>query len=134
VGWLLANTESSTVFLFAGNLTANILAISIFLHGNSITWVRGIVSCMVMSSIMFVLAILTLNFTDIITIVICMVGGLLFGIFLLHKAFSLITNKYGHSLTKSDYIIGSLTIYVDFGFVLLLMLFVMLAMIKNFTT
>lgn len=32
VGWLLANTDDATVFLFAGNLTANILAISIFLH------------------------------------------------------------------------------------------------------
>jgi hypothetical protein len=87
-----------------------------------------------MGSITFVIAILTLNYADMITIVVCAIGGLLFGVFLLHKAFSLINNKFGHTLTKYDYIIGSLTIYADFGFVLLLMLFVMLAMIKNFTS
>jgi hypothetical protein len=34
IGWLLANTDDAVVFLFAGNLTANILAISIFLHSS----------------------------------------------------------------------------------------------------
>ena len=132
VGWLLANTDNSTVFLFAGNLTANILAISIFLHSEILTWFRGICALVIMSTVMFILAILTLNFADMVTIVVCMIGGLLFGVFLLHKAFTLINNRYGHMLYKTDYIIGSLTIYVDFGFVLLLMLFIMLAMIKNF--
>jgi hypothetical protein len=87
-----------------------------------------------MATLTFVMAVLTLNFADMITIIVCTIGGLLFGVFLLHKAFSLISNKYPHALTKNDYIIGSLTIYVDFGFVLLLMLFIMLAMIKNFTS
>ena len=96
VGWLLASTDEATVFLFIGNLTANILAISIFLHSSTVTWFRGVVSLFVMASIVFVLAICTLNFADMITIVVCMIGGLLFGVFLLNKAFTLINNRYGH--------------------------------------
>ena len=84
--------------------------------------------------LMFLVSVLTLNYTDIVTILVCMVGGLLFGVFLLAKAFSLLTNKYSHALTKDDFVIGSLTIYVDFGFILLVMLFIMLAMIKSFTS
>lgn len=87
-----------------------------------------------MTIVMFLISILTLNYTDMVTILVCMVGGLLFGFFLLNKAYAIIERKYPFQLTIEDYIIGSLTIYVDFGFVLLLMLFVMLAMIKSFSS
>ena len=127
-------TESSTVFLFAVTLTSMVLAISIFLNTNTLTWTRGLLSLMLMIIGMFLISVLTLNYTDIVTILVCLIGGLLFGVFLLNKAFSLLYNRYSHDLMRDDYIIGSLTIYVDFGFVLLIMLFIMLAMIKSFTS
>ena len=83
---------------------------------------------------MFLLSYFTLNYADIVTIFVCMAGGLLFGFFLLYKAFTLLRRRYSYPLKVEDFIIGSLTIYVDFGFVLLLMLFVLLAMIKGFTS
>jgi hypothetical protein len=86
-----------------------------------------------MASIVFMVSYLTLNYADIITILICIVGGLLFGGFLLLKTFTLLTNKYSHALSREDYVIGCLTLYVDFGFVLLIMMFIMLAMIRSFT-
>ena len=95
---------------------------------------RGIFSIFAMVITMFFVSVMTLNYTDMVTILVCMAGGLLFGFFLLHKAFALLNNRYTHNLTNDDYIIGSLTIYVDFGFVLLIMLFTMLAMIKSFTS
>ena len=87
-----------------------------------------------MGFVIFAVSILTLNYTDMVTIFVCLAAALLFGFFLLNKAFSLLHNNYSHDLMKDDYIIGSLTIYVDFGFVLLIMLFIMLAMIKSFTS
>ena len=111
-----------------------VVAISLFLNTNNLSWLHGIVALILMIVVVFLLSVMTLNYTDIITICVCLTGGLLFGIFLLHKSFQLLTNRYTHSLTKDDYVIGSLTIYVDFGFVLLIMLFIMLAMIKSFTS
>lgn len=133
VAFLLAVTDSSTVFLFTTTLTSMVVAISLFLNTNCLSWLRGLIALLMMIVVMFLLSVMTLNYTDIVTICVCMIGGLLFGVFLLHKAFQLLTNKYTHSLTRDDYVIGSLTIYVDFGFVLLVMLFIMLAMIKTFT-
>lgn len=132
--FLLAATDGSTVFLFTVTLTSMVLAISLFLNTNSLTWLRGLMALIAMIMLMFFVSVMTLNYTDMITIFVCMSGGLLFGVFLLHKSFQLLSNKYTHSLTRDDYVIGSLTIYVDFGFVLLVMLFVMLAMIKSFTS
>lgn len=134
VAFFLASTDGSTVFLFASTLTAMVLAISIFLNTNTLNWLRGIIALVLMDGFMFLVSVLTLNYTDLITILVCMIGGLMFGVFLLSKAFSLLQNQYSHALTREDYVIGSLTIYVDFGFVLLLMLFIMLAMIKSFTS
>lgn len=85
-----------------------------------------------MSFTIFAVSVLTLNYADTVTILVCMAAALLFGFFLLNKTFSLLHNNYSHDLTREDYIIGCLTIYVDFGFVLLIMLFIMLAMIKGF--
>jgi hypothetical protein len=78
----------------------------------------------------------------VITIVICLLGGIFFGIFLLNKAFFLLlpaqqrsvsNHQSSSELTKEDSVIGCISlIYVDFGFVLLLFLFVMLAMIKYY--
>lgn len=132
--YLLAKTDPSTVFLFTETLTSMVLAISLFLNTNNLTWPRGVIFLVGMIVLMFLVSVLTLNYTDIVTILVCMVGGLLFGTFLLAKAFSLLHNKYSHALTKDDFVIGSLTIYVDFGFILLVMLFIMLAMIKSFTS
>lgn len=132
--YLLAKTDSSTVFLFTETLTSMVLAVSLFLNQNILTWLRGLMFLLGMIIFMFSLSVSLLNYTDIVTILVCMIGGLLFGLFLLAKAFSLLQNKYSHALTKDDYIIGSLTIYVDFGFILLVMLFIMLAMIKSFTS
>lgn len=87
-----------------------------------------------MDLIVFMISVLTLNYTDIVTILVCLIGGLLFGFFLLNKVFTIINNTYSHDLNKEDFIIGSITIFVDFGFVLLLMLFIMLAMIKRFAS
>ena len=111
-----------------------VLAITVVLYTESVNWLRGSVAMCLMIVFMFVLSISFLNYTDMITIFLCMFGGLMFGIFLLNKAFMLTQNKYSHALTKDDYVIASLTIYVDFGFVLLIMLFVMLATIKQFTS
>jgi hypothetical protein len=38
IGYLLAKTDGSTVFLFAVTLTSMVLAISIFLHTKILTW------------------------------------------------------------------------------------------------
>ena len=110
-----------------------VVAISLFLNTNDLTWAKGLIFIIGMIGVMFLLSVLTLNYTDMITILICMSGGFLFGVFLLHKAFTLLQNRYSHILHRDDYVIGSLTIYVDFGFVLLIMMFIMLAMIKSFT-
>eukprot|EP00350_Pseudokeronopsis_sp_OXSARD2_P010720 CAMPEP_0170543212 /NCGR_PEP_ID=MMETSP0211-20121228/2406_1 /TAXON_ID=311385 /ORGANISM="Pseudokeronopsis sp., Strain OXSARD2" /LENGTH=140 /DNA_ID=CAMNT_0010846535 /DNA_START=703 /DNA_END=1125 /DNA_ORIENTATION=+ len=134
VGWLSTSTDEIVVFLFTGNLIVFVISISIFLQSSVITWFRGSLLLLFMSGIMVTFFIWVYSFDEIVTITICMVGGFLFGIFLLHKAFSLVNNSYTHNLQKNDYVIGSLTVYVDFGFVLLLMLFVMLAMIMNFMT
>ena len=134
IGWTLGNTDQSMVFLFAGNLCSNILAISIFLHTNKLSWIRGLGFLLVMSLAMFVLSMCTLNYASVITILVSTVGGLCFGVFLLYKAFTILENKYTHSLCKEDFLIGSLTIYLDFGFILLILLFALLAMIiKSFT-
>ncbi|CDW90337.1 UNKNOWN [Stylonychia lemnae] len=136
VSFLLATTDGATVFLFTQCLTGIVLAITIFLYTNNVSWLRGIAAIALMLISMFILSISTLNqdYTDMITILLCMVGGLMFGIFLLSKAFQIFQNNYTHALTKDDYVIASMTIYVDFGFVLLVMLFVMLATIKSFTS
>lgn len=134
IAFLLATTDGSTVFVFTITLTAMVIALTLFLHTNTLNWLRGILSLLLMTGIIFTVSILTLNYTDLITILLCMTGGLMFGVFILSKAFSLLSNRYSHALTKDDYVIGSLTVYVDFGFVLLLMLFIMLAMIKSFTS
>lgn len=134
VAFFLARTDGATVFLFAATLTSMVLAISIFLNTKTLTWTRGLISLLLMASLMFVITYMTLNYTDIITIIICIVGGLLFGCFLLSKTFALLHSRYSHALSRDDYVIGCLTLYVDFGFVLLIMLFIMLAMIKSFTS
>lgn len=112
-----------------------VLAITLLLYTDKVNWLRGAVAMTLMLIIMFSLSVTTLDFsyTDMLTILLCLLGGLMFGIFLLNKAFMLSQNKYSHTLTKDDYVIASLTIYVDFGFILLLMLFIMLATIKSFT-
>ncbi len=132
VAFILATTDGSTVFLFTCTLTGMVFAISLFLNTNTISWLRGLLSLVLMLILMFLISVLTLNYTDMVTILVCMTGGLMFGMFLLSKAFQLLQGKYSHNLNKDDYVIGSLTIYADFGFVLLLMLFIMLAMIKSF--
>jgi len=134
VAFLLAYTDGSTVFLFAVMLTSNVFAVAIFLHTKVLNWLRGIISLVMMASIMFVISYTTLNYTDLVTIMLCTIGGLLFGVYLLNKTFSLLQNKYDHELSRDDYVIGCLTLYVDFGFVLLVMMFIMLAMIKSFTS
>ena len=133
IAFLLARTDGSTVFLFANTLASMVLVISLFLNTQDLSWFKGIVFLVGMIVFDFLVSVLTLNYTDIITIAICMSGGLLFGFFLLNKAFTLLQNRYSVSLQKEDYLIGSLTVYVDFGFVLLVMMFIMLAMIKSFT-
>ena len=134
IAFLLARTDPSTVFLFAVSLTGMVLAISLFLHTVNLTYWRGMVSIFAMLVFMFVVFMLTLKFADFITICVCMSAAFLFGIFLLTKAFALLQNKYSHQLRKDDYVIASITIYVDFGFVLLIMMFIMLAQIKSFTS
>lgn len=132
VAFILATTDGSTVFLFTSTVTGMVMAISLFLNTNTLNWLRGVFALSLMLAFMFFLSVMTLNYADLVTIMVCMVGGLMFGIFLLSKAFQLLQGKYSHNLTKEDYVIGSLTVYADFGFVLLLMLFIMLAMIKSF--
>lgn len=87
VAFILATTDGSTVFLFTSTLTSMVIAIALFLHTNVINWIRGIISLVLMGSLMFLICVLTLNYTDMITILVCLVGGLMFGIFLLSKAF-----------------------------------------------
>jgi hypothetical protein len=87
LAFCLAKTEGSTVFLFAVTLTSQVLAISLFLMTDKRTFARGIVALLTMTASMFTLSYMTLNYTDILTISVCMLGGLLFGIFLLSKAF-----------------------------------------------
>ena len=70
---------------------------------------------------------------DMITLLTCLASGFFFGVYLLYKVFSLLENRYSHHLSKHDYVVGAITIYADFGFVLLMMLFTMLAMIKSFS-
>lgn len=84
------------------------------------------------------IASLDLSYTDIATILTCLCGGIFFGIFLLNKVFSLISppasKTFSHSseLSREDAMIGFLKlVYADFGFVMLLCLFVMLAMIRT---
>lgn len=112
-----------------------------------LTWNRGlfyVVSTIFLSAL---ISIISLNYTDAISILICMCAGLLFGLFLLNKVFvvlqppqplstnTIVTQTRAHEeLSKNDYIIGFVhLVYADFSFVLLLLLFVMLAMIKAFT-
>ena len=110
---------------------------------HDLTWKRGLsfIVCTVLIVCVICFSILDLEYTKIITVVICLIGGFCFGIFLLSKAFSLLLSaqqKGGHGqaneLYKDDAVIGCISlIYVDFGFVLLLFLFVMLGMIKAFS-
>jgi len=132
VAFILATTDASTAFVFTGTVTSMVLGITIFLHTNTINYLRGFLSVVLMGALIFALCVATLNYTDMVTILVCLTGGLMFGVFLLSKAFTWIQGKSSLQLTKDDYVIGSLTVYVDFGFILLLMMFVMLAMIKSF--
>ncbi|CDW83882.1 UNKNOWN [Stylonychia lemnae] len=135
VSFLLSTAHGTTVFLFAQYLTGIVLAITIFLNTNNISWFRGIAATLLMLIFMFILSISTLNqdYTDMTAILICMLGGLMFGIYLLTKAFQILNHRYSHDLTIDDYVIGSMTIYLDFGFVLLVIMFAMLLAIKEFS-
>ena len=105
---------------------------------SDLSYKRGLWIIIITAILVSSVSIITLNYTDGITIAICITGGLFFGIFLLSKAILLIDPKLTNSknsqiteLSKEDYVIGCLSlVYVDFGFVLLLLIFVMLAMIK----
>ena len=87
-----------------------------------------------MGATTFSVSVVMLSSVDVITILLCLSGGIFFGIYLLSKMFQMMEGKYTIPLRQDDYLIGSLSIYVDFGFVLLLILFVMLAMIKSFVS
>jgi hypothetical protein len=87
IAFLLATTDDSTVFLFAVTLTSMVLAVSLFLNQSIITFKRGTVFLLLMITAMGFISILTLNYTDTVTIFVCLTGGLLFGFFLLNKAF-----------------------------------------------
>ena len=90
IAFLLATTDSSTVFLFATSIAGSVLAVSIFLNTKILSWMRGILFVFIMVIFMSLLSILTLNYTDMVTIFVCMSSSFIFGIYLLAKAFSLI--------------------------------------------
>lgn len=87
VAFILATTDGSTVFLFTSTVTGMVMAISLFLNTNTLNWLRGVFALSLMLAFMFFLSVMTLNYADLVTISVCMVGGLMFGIFLLSKAF-----------------------------------------------
>ena len=132
VAFVLATTDAATAFVFTVTATAVVLGITVFLHTTTISYLRGALSVLLTGALIFGLCAATLNYADMVTILVCLTGGLMFGFFLLSKAFTWLQGRSNFLLTKDDYVIGSLTIYVDFGFILLLMMFVMLAMIKSF--
>ena len=81
---------------------------------------------------------LDLSYTDIVTILTCLCGGIFFGIFLLNKVFSLIqppaqkSQSHSSELSKEDAMIGFIKlVYADFGFVILVCLFMMLATLRT---
>ena len=90
VAFILATTDGSTAFLFACTVTGMVMAISLFLNTNTLNWLRGIIALLLMTALMFLMSVMTLNYTDMVTILVCMTGGLMFGIFLLSKAFQLL--------------------------------------------
>jgi len=116
-------------------LASNVVAISIFISTQEyLNWKRGIFALGLMGATTFSVSVVMLSSVDVITILLCLSGGIFFGIYLLSKMFQMMEGKYTIPLRQDDYLIGSLSIYVDFGFVLLLILFVMLAMIKSFVS
>jgi hypothetical protein len=90
VAFILASTDGSTAFLFTCTVTAMVLGISLFLNTQTLNWIRGVVTLVLMACLMFLISVLTLNYTDLVTILVCMTGGLMFGVFLLSKAFALL--------------------------------------------
>ena len=120
---------------------------------------RGFLYVLITIILCGLISVLSLNYTDGTSILISMCAGFLFGLFLLNKVFTIlrstpsiytnysqypdpyqqqstgahqqvITSRV-HEITPNDHIIGFVeVIYADFGFVLVLLLFVMLAMIK----
>lgn len=161
VAYILVETDMDTVYLFANTLTAMSIGVTAFLSSgrrvseleeqgysryggqSTLTWRRGLAFVLATDIIVLFLTLMMIPFVGGVTIFICFSGGIMFGLFLLSKALFLLQGSHmkGASqqvnqieLTKEDYIIGGMrVIYVDFSFVLMLFLFVMLSMVKVFT-
>jgi len=157
----MLKTDDSAVFFFANILTAMVYSVSLFLSSSSLpshqteeplistggtdtqeaklafTWKRAM--GFIFSTLLFVLlacvVLVDMRYAQWVTLFLCLIGGLCFGCFIVYKAQSLLNARARHhELCKDDAVIGCISlIYVDFGFVLLLFLFVMLGMIKALT-
>ena len=157
----MLKTDDSAVFFFANILTAMVYSVSLFLSSSSLpshsmaeeplmstggtdtqkklafTWKRAM--GFIFSTLLFVLVacviLVDMRYAQWVTLFLCLFGGLCFGCFIVYKAQSLLNARARqHELCKEDAVIGCISlIYVDFGFVLLLFLFVMLGMIKALT-
>ena len=158
----MLKTDDSAVFFFANILTAMVYSVSLFLSSSSLpshqtemeplistggteghpsvkafTWKRAM--GFIFSTLLFVLVaavvLVDMRYAQWVTLFLCLAGGLCFGCFIVYKAQSLLNARARHhELCKDDAVIGCISlIYVDFGFVLVLFLFVMLGMIKALT-
>jgi len=78
-------------------------------------------------------SLFTFNFVDFGTIFIGFLGGALLGVFMINKAMFLLSGNTDIVLLN-DYLLGFIKlVYLDFGFVLLILSLVMLSMIEIFT-
>jgi len=65
------------------------------------------------------------------TILCALACGIIYGMYLYHKLMKLLSNQYNHLLSVDDYFLGSLSLYADFGFFILVLIFTMVGLVER---